>query len=112
MKGLIEKTDNSKNLPQLAEFYEAVFKAKGGSDKVARLLWETFDNASNAQQVRLLSSLLVGVKDLYDRGLTKNTEDMDPSLMSTEMIDSELSSFLSRLALDDENDDGEAVDGE
>jgi len=110
MKGLVEKTDNQKNLPQLAEFYEAVFKAKGGSNEVAKLIWETFDSASNTQQVRLLSSLLVGIKDLYDRGLTKNVEDMDPALMTEEMIDSELANFVGDLVTDGD-EDGEEADG-
>lgn len=106
LKGLLAKTKNQKNLPHMAEFYEALFQAKGGADEVAKMAWDAYDEASNAQQIRFLTALLTGVKDIHDRGLTGNATDDDPALWS----DEELSMYLTDIG---DNETGDAgVDGE
>lgn len=101
LKGLLDNTKNQKNLPHMAEFYEALFKAKGGADEVARMAWDAYDDASKAQQIRFLTALLTGVKDIHDRGLTGNAEDDNPALWS----DEEIEHYLTDIS--DEGLDGE-----
>lgn len=83
----MDSTNNKKNLPHMAEFYEALFKAKGGAEQVANLAWQAYGNASEAQKIRFLTALLTGVKDIHDRGLTGNAEDDDPALWSDEELE-------------------------
>ena len=97
LKGLIEKTKNTQNLPGLAEFHEAIFEAKGGFQEVARIWWEVFENATPAMRVRLMTEITGSVKDLYDRNLTRSAEDDDPTLWT----DDELIGYLQEAAGDD-----------
>lgn len=76
----------------MAVFYEKLFEAFDGADGFTQLVRQLFNDPEtrNSDKVRLLLNMTEGVKSLYDRGLTKNTEDEDPSLMSDEQIEAEM----------------------
>lgn len=92
MKQLADRAKNQNNLPHMAVFFEGVFQAFGGSEGVGKTIKKLYDDEDtrNADRVRLMCAIFGGVKDLYDRGLTKNKEDDDPSLMSDEKIEAEM----------------------
>jgi hypothetical protein len=74
----------------MAQFYEALFKNKGGVDGIAEMWWEVFAQCTPAQKVRLLTEIQVCVKDLYDRNVTRAAESDDPVLWNDEQLESYL----------------------
>jgi hypothetical protein len=112
MKGLVDRSKNQNNLPHMAVFFEGVFEAFEGSAGVGRAIKELYDSedTKNSDRVRLMCAIFGGVKDLYDRGLTKNKEDEDETLMSDEQILAEMMGMTDEL-LDEIKNEGKRTEG-